>query len=38
MNTGITAEQVKAVFDIAEKSVSKEQAENAKVIFSNMKE
>jgi alkylhydroperoxidase/carboxymuconolactone decarboxylase family protein YurZ len=37
MNTGITAEQVKAVFDIIEKSVSKEQAETARAVFSKMK-
>ncbi|WP_221887954.1 carboxymuconolactone decarboxylase family protein [Chitinophaga polysaccharea] len=37
MNTGITAEQVKAVFDIIEKSVSKEQASKARAVLSNMK-
>jgi alkylhydroperoxidase/carboxymuconolactone decarboxylase family protein YurZ len=37
MNTGITAEQLKAVFDIIEKTVSKEQAETARAVFSKMK-
>lgn len=37
MNTGISAEQVKAVFDIVEKSVSKETAEKARAVFSNTK-
>lgn len=37
MNTGITAEQVKAVFNIIEKAVSKEQAEIARAVFSKMK-
>lgn len=37
MNTGITTEQVKAIFGIVEKSVSKEQAEKARAVFSSMK-
>ncbi|MGE9310852.1 carboxymuconolactone decarboxylase family protein [Niabella sp. CJ426] len=37
MNTGITAEQLKAVFDIIEKNVSKEQAETARAVFLKMK-
>lgn len=36
-NTGITTEQVKAVFDIIEEHVSKEQAETARAVFSKMK-
>lgn len=37
MNTGITVEQVKAVFDIIEDAVSKEQAETARAVLSNTK-
>jgi alkylhydroperoxidase/carboxymuconolactone decarboxylase family protein YurZ len=37
MNTGISAEQVKSVFDIVEKLVSKEQAETSRAVFSRMK-
>lgn len=37
MNTGITVEQVKAIFDIVEKTVSKEQAEKARAVLSNIK-
>ena len=36
MNTGITAEQLNAVFSIIEKSVSKEQAEKARAVLSNI--
>lgn len=37
MNTGITAEQVNAVFDIIERVVSKEQAETARAVLSKIK-
>lgn len=37
MNTGITAEQVKSVFDIVEKSINKQQAETARTVFLKMK-
>lgn len=37
MNTGISPEQVKAVFDIIENVVSKEQAEKARAVLSDMK-
>lgn len=37
MNTGITAEQVKSVFDIIEKSINKQQAEAARAVFLKMK-
>lgn len=37
MNTGITAEQVNAVFGVIEKVVGKEQAEKARAAFSEMK-
>lgn len=37
MNTGITAEQIKAVFDIVEHLVSKEQAETARAVLAKMK-
>jgi len=36
MNTGITADQVRAVFEIIEKMVSKDQAETARAVFSKM--
>ncbi|PSL35000.1 carboxymuconolactone decarboxylase family protein [Chitinophaga ginsengisoli] len=37
MNTGISAEQVKSVFDIIEELVSREQAEISRAVFSKMK-
>lgn len=37
MNTGITAEQVNSVFDLIEKSISKQQAETARAVFLKMK-
>ncbi|QHS63777.1 carboxymuconolactone decarboxylase family protein [Chitinophaga agri] len=37
MTTGITADQVKAVFNIIEKLVGKEQAEKANTVLSNIK-
>lgn len=37
MNTGISAEQVKSVFDIIEELVSREQAEISRGVFSKMK-
>jgi 4-carboxymuconolactone decarboxylase len=37
MNTGITAEQANAVFDIIERVVSKEQAETARAVLSKIK-
>jgi len=36
INTGITAEQVKAAFDIIEKSINKEQADISRAVFSKM--
>jgi alkylhydroperoxidase/carboxymuconolactone decarboxylase family protein YurZ len=37
MNTGITAEQLKEVFDIIEKAVGRERAETARAVLSKMK-
>jgi len=37
MNTGITAEQISAVFDIIEKVISKEQADKGRLVFSKTK-
>lgn len=37
MNTGITAEQISAVFDIIEQVISKEQAKKARTVFNKLK-
>lgn len=37
MNTGITVEQVRSIFDIIEKVISKKQAETARGVLSKMK-